>query len=215
MTIRAILVLALLLLASGCLLPQPRPLNETGVARPFPTNYNSSQPGPELSIDQLNTAGFQGAPITCTVADIQPGQNITVYMKDGNVRSEYASDAANGTYVTIIKGDTYFIKGGMNGTPFENCSWIAFNKSTFKSSGFDSKTPYGARVPTYASMPGIPACRAGGFGDDIFNTNGTVCDFGTVMAQAALSAFNVDCSQIQEDAARRECERQKASGNVT
>ncbi|VVB98540.1 Uncharacterised protein [uncultured archaeon] len=193
-------------LLSGCLLQQPVPLNESGLLPPHPTYPNAtSGQGPYLSLGDMNLEGMQGAPVVCTVDGIPGMQNITLYMLGSSVRSEYLSPETNSTYVTVIKGDLYYIKGGQNVTTFENCSWVLFNKTSFKESGFDAKTPYGARAPNYTAVPGMPKCSAGSFGQDVFRTNGTVCDFNALLAQTASATFN--CSVITDPGERDQCEK--------
>lgn len=209
----AILLLAFSLLLSGCLLPweKPVPLNETGLLPPI-YNYTPPEP-PPMDFGEIGAAGAGALPIMCTVEGVLEGQDITLYMQGSNVRSEYFSPETNGTYVTVIKGESYYVKGGMNFTPFENCSWIMFDKGSFKSSGYDAKSPYGARAPNYTAIPGLPKCRPGTFGSEIFETDGTVCDFGTVMARIASMAFN--CSAITDPMDRALCEQHYNYSNVT
>lgn len=187
----------ILLVFAGCL-GTPGPLNDTGIL-PHPAGET-----PGLTPEQLNSEALQSGSVKCSVADVEGMDNVTIFMKGSDIRSEYFDPQANWTYVTIVRGGQYYIMGGQNNTPFENCSWISFNRSTFAGSGYDQNTPFGVRAPNYTSIPGMPKCRPDVFGAEIFQVNGTVCDFGAVMGAALANTLN--CSVIGDPGERALCE---------
>ncbi|MDD5337755.1 MAG: hypothetical protein PHS02_04700 [Candidatus ainarchaeum sp.] len=150
------LILAFLIFC-GCLDLQPQPLNETGFLPPIP---NSTHQG--------TTSPISSGPLQCSMA--VNGSNITIRMDGMDIRSDYLSPELNNTIITIIKGDSYYISGNALNS---SCDWLYLNTSAFKSQNYETNV---TALPDFG-MPELGSCSPGTFGQEIFEINGSVCDF--------------------------------------
>ncbi|MFA5077203.1 MAG: hypothetical protein WC488_02140 [Candidatus Micrarchaeia archaeon] len=150
------LILAFLIF-SGCFDLRPTPLNETGFLPPIPDNTAQNTP-PQAS----------PGPLSCNMS--ANNSEIQIWMDGANVRSDYFSPELNKTIVTIVRGSDYYVSG----TAFSSsCAWLYINTSAFKSQNYENNS---AALPGFG-MPELRSCAPGTFGPEIFETNGSVCDF--------------------------------------
>ncbi len=157
---------ALFLVFAGCL-GAPKPLNEMGFIQQ--QNYSSQ------TIHEFNPQSFQNNGLNCSLGTIESMKNFTMYVKGNNTRSEYFDSKLNSTYITIIKGEFYYIKGGYYENQSKNCTWMHFNKDTFNKLGAQNIS-YGVGILNYTLIPRIPKCIPANFRDEIFEINGNVCE---------------------------------------
>ncbi|MEW6528826.1 MAG: hypothetical protein AB1391_02980 [Candidatus Micrarchaeota archaeon] len=207
--------LALFLVFIGCL-GTPKPLNETDF---FQAQNYSTQKQPAVSSDYAAQSSYNAA------KNFQNGQNIglkcnlsnagsmgnfnftihiIIYIKGNNTRSEYFDLGSNNTYITITKGEDYYIKENNYRTESKNCSWVHFTKKAFNKSKSDMQNIlygnlYGNQNQTQTQnyndinntnnimlnninsmninniMSKIPKCVLINLNDEIFETNGTIC----------------------------------------
>lgn len=197
--------LAFLLLSSGCL-GAPKPLNESGFLPPIRNYTNEAQ-----SQNQFpgKTDLGKAVSMVCSMGGIGGAGNTTIYIKGSDVRSETMNPETNETQVAIIKSGKYYMSGGQKDTPFENCTWVLFNASV-SNSGTGVKS--GGMMPAIpdVSLESLPNCTPANFGSEIFEVNGTICDFNTIMGEAISGAFN--CSTIEDEEQRKTCEEIQAGG---
>lgn len=194
-----------LLQSSGCL-GAPKPLNETGFLPPIRNYTNEAQ-----SQNQFpgKTGLSKSVSMMCSMDGIGDAGNTTIYIKGSDIRSETPNPETNETQITIIKSGSYYMSGGQKDTPFENCTWVLFNVSVsnsgtgVKSGGFTPAMPN-------VSLESLPNCKPANFGSEIFEVNGTVCDFNAVMGGVLSGAF--DCSTIEDVEQRKKCEDMQAGG---
>ena len=89
-------------------------------------------------------------------------------------RSERSLDGYN-RLADLVDGDAYYISAGNLSA---NCTWLYLNSSAFKGQGYNTTMP-GFGTPSFT--PSLPDCRAGNFTEQVFQVNGTVCDFAQLM----------------------------------
>lgn len=156
---------AALLLLFGCLNLQPKPLSETGFLPSREADRNSSG---SFSFNYLQAGS---GPVQCTLE--VGNQTITIRMLNGNVRSD--SRDSNASYTTIIKGGEYYVSGG--NIPGGNCTWYHFSRSQF-----ENKTWNGSfqNASVAEQLPKMPDCKEGNFTEEIFEVEGSVCEFGSL-----------------------------------
>lgn len=186
--IKSFVLLIVILLLFGCLSPWQKlvPLNETGFIPPPIYNEPRQNAMPNLAGNEIGT----NMPLICTLDEIINGQNITIYMLGTSARSEYFNPKTNATTITIIKGGNYYMNEmGVvtNNTAFENCSWFVFNKTSTNNNNA-TKDFYNINTLGAMKVSNLPNCKIGTFGNEIFEINGTICDFGKILEQNIINA---------------------------
>lgn len=197
MTQIRILGLLAFLLIFGCI-SQPKPLNETGFLPPI-----KNLTGLEQSTDNLQQP-LQPSEVSmvCSMSGIVNQSTMKIYIKGTSVRSESPDPNTNGTYITIIRNNRYYMSGGQEGSPFENCTWVVFDTSKYQSGNYSNRTASGNFPPI---QPGKPQCKSAPVNDSLFNIAGTICDFEKTME--TYNSTDFDCSTIADAKQRADCER--------
>lgn len=168
----AIIVLAALLLA-GCLNIEPKPLNETGFLPPI-RNYTEES---RYSPGSFDLSGSQSS-IECTINNSAFNETIIIRINNTNVRSDTIDQSTGEIYTTIIKGNEYYINAGKNNSLMGNCTWLLINRSSLIANYTLRQMPnISAELDM---MPGIPKCKLKKFSPEIFEVNGTICDFAAI-----------------------------------
>jgi hypothetical protein len=161
---------------------------------PEKTAENTFDPSKLTSWD-LAALKSSGASVKCEIEQDTAGklQNSTVYLKGDKMRVETES---NGRPVAVI------FKGGETYAAISNypaCAWIKFSMANTSGPTAPPRTPYGAPDESQLEKPPVSyTCVADTFGDEKFETSGTVCTMADILS--------APCKQINDTAARQKCE---------
>lgn len=167
-------IAALLLLFAGCItLPGATP--ERGAGKNGQTGEKQTVGGVvEKTVDNLEEALIQNAPLECTATATMEGQTVVTryWTKDGNVRTE--SEYTGQKIVTILKNKKIYIQASTFGAMPEGveCDWIEIGQEENRT----ETEAYSASVEDYENMSQVKVeCTPGIFGNEKFETGGKIC----------------------------------------
>ena len=177
----------------------------TTLNQPAQAGTNETTNNETLDVNSLGYAAIQalGMPVKCTYKDENGTANI--YIKGNKYYAEITSQGT--TYYMVMKDDKMYIKlqGVMKDSPgMESCDWLMFDTIKINE---DSQTQAEEMSPTPdLETPDFSEqydCAIDTFGDDKFDTPGTVCDYTEIMNQMIK---NTDpCKAITDPTEKQEC----------
>lgn len=173
---KRIILVFILLIFFGCL-SKPKPFNETTFFQSLP-KYKEPEPKTPPSLEDVK--------LICVLNGLGKINN-TLYIHGRNMKSEYIDNNTNKTFITITKGERYYINHGLGYPIPENCTWITFSQNSFKTQNYSTQqlqnisfnqSDFFDQSDLFSNFPN---CVRGNFSSEIFKINGTVCDLEAIL----------------------------------